>query len=62
MPKSLSKCLACKAYTMKEGACPSCGASELRLVYPPRFSVDDKYGKYRREMKRQLQQKKLEQK
>ena len=45
---------------MKEGACPSCGAPDLRSVYSPRFSVEDKYGKYRREMKRQLQQKQLE--
>ncbi len=57
MPKSLSKCLKCGAYTMKEGSCPSCGAPDLRLVYPARFSVDDKYGRYRREMKRQLREK-----
>ncbi|NMC05273.1 MAG: ribosome biogenesis protein [Candidatus Lokiarchaeota archaeon] len=61
MPKTLSKCLACKAYTMKDGVCPSCGGSETRSVYPPKFSIDDKYGKYRREMKRQLQQRKPEQ-
>ncbi|MBN2152791.1 MAG: hypothetical protein JW839_15170 [Candidatus Lokiarchaeota archaeon] len=40
---------------MKEGSCPACGAPGLRLAYPPKFSVDDKYGKYRREMKRRLQ-------
>nr|MDO8085023.1 nucleolar RNA-binding Nop10p family protein [Candidatus Sigynarchaeum springense]MDO8117424.1 nucleolar RNA-binding Nop10p family protein [Candidatus Sigynarchaeota archaeon] len=54
MPKSLSKCLKCGAYTMKSGSCPSCGSPNLRLAYPPKFSVDDKFGKYRREMKRQL--------
>ncbi len=62
MPKSLSKCLKCGSYTMKEGSCPSCGAPDLRLAYPPKFSPEDKYGKYRREMKRLLQQKQLEQK
>nr|MDO8109408.1 nucleolar RNA-binding Nop10p family protein [Candidatus Sigynarchaeota archaeon] len=54
MPKTLSKCVKCGTYTMKEGPCRSCGSAEVRSVYPPKFSVEDKYGKYRREMKRKL--------
>lgn len=39
---------------MRPPPCRACGGAETRLVYPPRFSVEDKYGKYRREMKRQI--------
>ena len=28
--------------------CPECG-----IIYPPKFSVEDKYGKYRRILKKE---------
>ncbi len=42
----MRKCVKCKIYTFKD-RCPSCGA-ETASAHPPRFSPEDKYGKYRR--------------
>ncbi|MBI4018532.1 MAG: nucleolar RNA-binding Nop10p family protein [Candidatus Aenigmarchaeota archaeon] len=36
----------CCTYTMHE-KCPRCG-SRTRSAHPPRFSIEDKYGRYRR--------------
>lgn len=47
-PKILKKC-ECGAYTMREDACPRCGESTLHTAHPPKYSLHDKYGKYRRE-------------
>jgi H/ACA ribonucleoprotein complex subunit 3 len=44
-------CRACDTYTFKEG-CPSCGAATMSPC-PPKFSPLDKYGKYRRRLKRE---------
>lgn len=49
--KHILKCGSCKKYTMKE-AC-SCGGKAV-LAKSPKFSPEDKYGKYRREEKRKL--------
>ncbi len=45
------KCTSCGNYTLREDKCPKCksGVSSPR---PAKFSLDDKYGKYRREAKR----------
>ncbi len=48
MPK-IRKCKDCERYTMKEN-CPLCGKQTL-IMEPPRYSPQDKYGKYRRLVK-----------
>lgn len=45
----LRKCIKCGAYTMSE-QCPKCGG-ETHTAHPPKFSPEDKYGKYRRRAK-----------
>ncbi len=45
------KCNECGEYTLKEEVCPKCGGS-VKSPRPAKFSLDDKYGKYRREAKR----------
>jgi H/ACA ribonucleoprotein complex subunit 3 len=30
--------------------CPSCNG-DLNVVYPPKYSIEDKYGSYRRRLK-----------
>ncbi len=49
--KEIRKCLNCGRYTFKE-VCPYCG-SKTRSVLPPKFSPDDKWGNYRRKMKKE---------
>jgi len=48
----MKKCKSCGEYTLK-GKCPYCGG-EVGVVYPAKFSPEDKYGKYRRMLKRQI--------
>jgi rRNA maturation protein Nop10 len=38
---------------MNPTICPKCGEPVVS-AHPPRFSVEDRYGKYRRQMKRAL--------
>ncbi len=38
---------------MDPNKCPSCGAPVVS-AHPPRFSIEDRYGKYRRAMKKSL--------
>ncbi|MFX1474504.1 MAG: nucleolar RNA-binding Nop10p family protein [Promethearchaeota archaeon] len=38
---------------MHSTTCPHCGGSVV-FAHPPRFSIDDRYGKYRRVMKKGL--------
>ena len=45
------KCPKCKIYTMKP-ICPICGEKTI-MARPPKFSLEDKYAKYRREIKRE---------
>ena len=47
--KHIHFCNICSAYTMKE-VCPTCSGKTI-LAKPPKYSVSDKYGKYRREAK-----------
>lgn len=51
MPWLLRKCVKCGAYTLNKDRCPYCGGP-VRLPHPPKFSLDDKYAKYRRLMKK----------
>jgi H/ACA ribonucleoprotein complex subunit 3 len=56
--KHIHLCNICSKYTMKE-ECPSCGGKAV-LAKPPKYSPEDKYGKYRRETKeKELQEKGL---
>jgi len=41
------KCTSCKAYTMQEKC--DCGGKAV-TPHPPRFSPEDRYGKYRRKL------------
>lgn len=50
--KHIRYCKICKLYTFKE-ICPRCGNKTI-INIPPRFSIDDKWGKYRREMKKYI--------
>ncbi|MGI6008515.1 MAG: RNA-protein complex protein Nop10 [Methanomethylophilus sp.] len=47
MASRLRRCPKCGRYTLS-GTCPACGAASVCAV-PPRFSPEDRYGKYRRE-------------
>ncbi|MDF1537832.1 MAG: RNA-protein complex protein Nop10 [Candidatus Thorarchaeota archaeon] len=47
----LFKCSKCNTYTLSEKGCPKCG-SDVSSPSPPRYSPQDKYGKYRREAKK----------
>ncbi|MCW7079572.1 MAG: RNA-protein complex protein Nop10 [Candidatus Methanospirare jalkutatii] len=47
----IRKCEACGEYTLKE-VCVRCGARTVSPL-PPRFSPTDRYGKYRRMLKRE---------
>jgi len=48
MAKHIFKCSGCGSYTMKE--VHDCG-SKAFSTRPPKFSPEDKYGRYRRETK-----------
>lgn len=50
MKSKMRKC-ACGIYTLKK-ICPICG-NETKNPLPPRFSPEDPYGKYRRQMKKE---------
>ncbi|HDM22825.1 MAG: RNA-protein complex protein Nop10 [Methanomicrobia archaeon] len=45
----IRKCISCGRYTFRE-ECPECH-SQTYYPKPPRFSLTDKYGKYRRKLK-----------
>ena len=51
MVKHIFKCVSCNTYTLHE-QCPACSGKAIRPL-PPKFSLDDKYGKYRREAKKE---------
>jgi len=48
----IRKCPNCGRYTLKE-KCPVCGESTVEAL-PPRFSPEDRYGKYRRMLKKEV--------
>ncbi|WP_309491958.1 RNA-protein complex protein Nop10 [Candidatus Hecatella orcuttiae] len=50
-PSLLRKCRDCGVYTLSQTVCPKCGGTIYSPI-PPKFSVEDKYGKYRRAMKK----------
>lgn len=42
----IRNCVKCGTYTMKE-VCPRCGTA-TKTAHPPKFSPEDRYGRYRR--------------
>ncbi|MBQ7702080.1 MAG: hypothetical protein IJT54_06725 [Candidatus Methanomethylophilaceae archaeon] len=46
MPSSLRRCPSCGQYSMRL-ECKDCSSSTVP-AHPPRYSPDDRYGKYRR--------------
>ena len=50
MDSILRKCKSCGRYTLRKDRCPYCGG-ELEVPHPPKYSPDDKYGRYRLMMK-----------
>lgn len=49
----MRKCPSCRAYTLR-ARCGKCRV-ETRSVGPPRFSPQDRYGAYRRRMKKEME-------
>jgi len=47
----LLKCIKCNEYTLRE-TCPRCGV-KTKNPRPAKFSPEDRYGKYRRMMKKE---------
>ncbi len=52
MKTLLRKCPACKAYTLAE-KCPKCGGTTFMPI-PAKYSPEDRYGEYRRRLKREM--------
>ncbi|HTX60944.1 MAG TPA: RNA-protein complex protein Nop10 [Methanobacterium sp.] len=57
MKMKMKKCRSCGEYTIQT-ECPYCGGA-VGEIYPPRYSPEDKYGKYRRLLKKQIMDKEL---
>jgi H/ACA ribonucleoprotein complex subunit 3 len=51
MKMKMKKCRSCDEYTI-QAECPYCGG-DVREIFPPKYSPEDKYGKYRRLLKKQ---------
>ncbi|MCK5038057.1 MAG: RNA-protein complex protein Nop10 [Thermoplasmata archaeon] len=49
MKSNILVCPECKKYTMAS-KCPKCD-TDSTTPHPPRFSPEDRYGKYRRQLK-----------
>ncbi|MEE9115333.1 MAG: RNA-protein complex protein Nop10 [Thermoplasmata archaeon] len=50
MRTAIRRCKDCDVYTLKEH-CSKCG-SQTVMALPPRYSPEDKYGHYRRKLKK----------
>ncbi|RLI25843.1 MAG: RNA-protein complex protein Nop10 [Candidatus Hecatellales archaeon] len=53
MPPLMRRCLKCGEYTLSQTVCPRCGGP-LRLPVPPKFSPEDRYARYRRALKAEV--------
>ena len=51
----MQRCNDCMIYTLKD-TCPKCG-KPVNVIYPPKYSIEDKYGKYRRILKKETMKK-----
>lgn len=47
----LRRCSNCHSYTLDEESCPRCGGP-VRVPHPAKFSMDDRFRKYRLRMRR----------
>jgi H/ACA ribonucleoprotein complex subunit 3 len=47
----LRKCSKCDRYTLNQETCPSCGGA-VQTPHPAKFSIDDRYQKYKLRMLR----------
>jgi H/ACA ribonucleoprotein complex subunit 3 len=47
----LRHCDKCDRYTLRQDTCPVCGGP-VRIPHPAKFSMDDRYRKYRLKMRR----------
>ncbi|MCD4766742.1 MAG: RNA-protein complex protein Nop10 [Methanosarcinales archaeon] len=54
MGQHIKYCTECANYTLKD-KCPSCSGTTINPK-PGRFSLEDRYGRYRRLMKSQLKE------
>jgi H/ACA ribonucleoprotein complex subunit 3 len=54
MKLKMKRCNSCREYTLQD-VCPHCGG-DVEVIYPPKYSPEDKYGKYRRILKKQLKE------
>ncbi|MBA3045451.1 MAG: RNA-protein complex protein Nop10 [Candidatus Thermoplasmatota archaeon] len=50
MDINMGKCMECGSYSLRD-ACPKC-SGRVVTPHPPRFSPEDKYGHYRRKLKK----------
>ena len=48
MPAHMMRCQKCQQYTLATDKCPRCG-NALGNVFPPKFSLENKYQKYRQD-------------
>ena len=53
MKKEILKCAKCNTYTLKD-KCPKDGIKTM-TTKPAKFSIEDRYGKWRREYKKNVQ-------
>ncbi|MBI2666657.1 RNA-protein complex protein Nop10 [Candidatus Woesearchaeota archaeon] len=51
MVSHIMKCPTCEKYTLQETC--QMGHGKTQRPLPPKFSLEDKYGKYRREVKKE---------
>ncbi|NPA61952.1 MAG: RNA-protein complex protein Nop10 [Methanococci archaeon] len=51
----MRKCPRCGSYSLRD-ICPQCGENTI-IPKPPKFSLEDRWGKYRRMLKRELKKK-----
>ncbi|RUM33124.1 MAG: RNA-protein complex protein Nop10 [Archaeoglobus sp.] len=52
MKVRIKKCKKCGRYTLRD-VCPECGEKTIMPI-PPKFSLEDPYGKYRRRLRKEL--------
>jgi H/ACA ribonucleoprotein complex subunit 3 len=49
---TLRKCPSCRAYTLKD-TCPKCAGATF-MPLPAKYSPEDRYGEYRRRLKKEI--------
>jgi len=54
----LRRCKKCDRYTLRQDVCPICG-NPVKIPHPAKFSLDDRYRKYRLKMRRMAEEKRV---